>query len=187
MKQHHETCLLSWRRAVSRSRMRRRWLLQPHLIASACVGWSMSGVMAEPEYADLADTIERTQRSVEAFVAGDPEPNKRLWSRSDDVTLANPFGGFRRAGRPLKRKRIALPVHGGSCVFEEVTRVEGSDVAYVFEIQRYESKAPGREGTSSLRVTMIFRLEEGGWKLVHRQADPLAESQPPQRSIQKPS
>jgi hypothetical protein len=29
-----------------------------------------------------------------------------------------------------------------SCVFEEVARVEGSDVAYVFEIQRYESKAP---------------------------------------------
>jgi hypothetical protein len=34
---------------------------------------------------------------------------------------------------------------------------------------------------------MIFRLEEGGWKLVHRQADPLAEPQPLQRSIQEPS
>jgi hypothetical protein len=65
--------------------------------------------------------------------------------------------------------------------------VEVSAVAYVFEIQRYESKAPGREGIASLHVTMIFRLEEGGWKLVHRQADPLAEPQPLQRSIQEPS
>jgi hypothetical protein len=38
----------------------------------------MSRVMAGPDYADLADTIERTRRSVEAFVADDPEPDKRL-------------------------------------------------------------------------------------------------------------
>jgi ketosteroid isomerase-like protein len=62
-------------------------------------------------------------------------------------------------------------IQGGNCVFEEVARVEGSDLAYVFEIQRFEAKLPGRE--MALRVTMIFRLEEGGWKLVHRQADPL--------------
>jgi hypothetical protein len=42
----------------------------------------MSRVMAEPEYPDLADTIERTHRSVEAFVAGDPDPNKRLNPRT---------------------------------------------------------------------------------------------------------
>ena len=34
---------------------------------------------------------------------------------------------------------------------------------------------------------MISRLEEGGWRLVHRQADRLIEPQPLQRSIREPS
>jgi hypothetical protein len=33
--------------------------------------------------------IERTYLSVDAFVGGDPEPNKRLWSLSDDGALAH--------------------------------------------------------------------------------------------------
>jgi hypothetical protein len=69
----------------------------------------MSRIMAEPEYTDFDDMIERTRRSVDALVAGDPEPNKRLWSMSDDVTLANPFGGSGMVGRALKKKRIAPP------------------------------------------------------------------------------
>jgi hypothetical protein len=36
-------------------------------------------------------------------------------------------------------------------------------------------------------MTMISRLEEGGWKLVHRQADPLIEPQSLERSIRGPS
>jgi ketosteroid isomerase-like protein len=65
--------------------------------------------------------------------------------------------------------------------------VEGSDLAYIFELQRFPTRATGREGTTALRVTMIFRLEEGEWKLVHRQADPLTTAQPLERLIQKPS
>ena len=33
--------------------------------------------------------VERTQRAVAALLKGDPEPAKELWSRRDDVTLAN--------------------------------------------------------------------------------------------------
>lgn len=36
--------------------------------------------------------VEADHRAVAAFVKGDPEPKKRLWSRSDEATLANPFG-----------------------------------------------------------------------------------------------
>jgi len=47
----------------------------------------------------------------------------------------------------------------------------------------------GREeqAAGALRVTMIFRLEEDEWKLVHRQADPLTTPQPLERSIHEPS
>ena len=41
---------------------------------------------------DLNDLRERYRRSLEAFIRGDPEPRKQLWSRHDDITLANPLG-----------------------------------------------------------------------------------------------
>ena len=39
---------------------------------------------------DLAQFIQQYHHSIDAIVRGDPEPQKRLWSRGDDVTLANP-------------------------------------------------------------------------------------------------
>jgi ketosteroid isomerase-like protein len=149
----------------------------------------MSHVMAEAAYPDLAETIERTHRSVEALVDGDPEPQKRLWSRRDDITLANPLGGFRR-GWPAVEEGLdgaAAGFRAGSwsCVFQEVTRLTGSDFGYVFEIERFDAQLTAPEGSAdwALRVTMVFRLEEGRWKLVHRQADPLTEHQPLEPSI----
>jgi hypothetical protein len=41
---------------------------------------------------DLAQVIEDYHRTIDAIVTGDPEPQKRLWSHGDDVTLANPLG-----------------------------------------------------------------------------------------------
>jgi ketosteroid isomerase-like protein len=133
--------------------------------------------MAEPEY---------------------PDPQKRLWSRSDDITLANPLGGFRRGWPAVEEglNNVAAGSEGGwSCEFDEVTTVTGSDVGYAFEVERFESKLKGPEGRApwALRVTMVFRLEEGGWKLVHRQADPLTTQdppttqQPPERSTHEPA
>ena len=40
---------------------------------------------------DLAQVMEQDHRALDAFVRGDPEPKKKLFSRRDDVTLANPF------------------------------------------------------------------------------------------------
>ena len=41
---------------------------------------------------DLENVLEQYRRAVEAVIKGDPSPQEHLWSRSDDVTLANPLG-----------------------------------------------------------------------------------------------
>jgi lactoylglutathione lyase len=117
---------------------------------------------------------------VAALLQGDPQPEKELWSRRDDVTLANPFGGYRR-GWPEVEAGLHLAAEGfakgGTCVFEEISRQAGPDYGFVFEMERFESSLTNGRGVASgaLRAIMIFRVEDGEWKLVHRQADTLTE------------
>jgi ketosteroid isomerase-like protein len=50
-----------------------------------------------------------------------------------------------------------------------------SELAYVVEIERLKGKFGGGEDSIlyDLRVTMIFRPEDGVWKVVHRHADQI--------------
>jgi ketosteroid isomerase-like protein len=54
-------------------------------------------------------------------------------------------------------------------------------------IERAKAKVGGREdiAPSALRVTMIFRPEEGTWKVVHRHADPITTPQPAESVLQE--
>ena len=141
---------------------------------------------SDPSSPDFGVTVDKTQRAVAALLAGDPEPEKALWSRRDDITLANPAGGFRRGwaqvetGLDLAASGFAA---GRTCTFEAVHIVTGTDISYVFEFERFESNITEAPGVISgaLRVVMIFRLEDGDWKLVHRQADTLTHPIPEER------
>ena len=54
-------------------------------------------------------------------------------------------------------------------------------------IERVKAKVGGRKDITqtALRVTMIFRPEEGVWKVVHRHADPITTAQPAESVIQE--
>ena len=55
------------------------------------------------------------------------------------------------------------------------------------EIERPKAKIGGSEYITpfALRATMIFRPEEGSWKIVHRHADPITTAQPAESVIQE--
>ena len=62
-----------------------------------------------------------------------------------------------------------------------------SELGYVVELERGECKVGGMEDITpyALRATMIFRPEEGTWKVVHRHADPINTPQPAESVIQE--
>jgi ketosteroid isomerase-like protein len=61
------------------------------------------------------------------------------------------------------------------------------ELAYVVRVERARAKVGGREDITpfALRVTMIFRPEEGTWKIVHRHADPITTPQPAESILQE--
>ena len=73
---------------------------------------------------DLGEVIDQDHLALEAFMRGDPGPKKRLYSRGDDATLANPFGppalGWKAIERTLDAAAGTLR-EGESLRFERVS------------------------------------------------------------------
>jgi ketosteroid isomerase-like protein len=105
-----------------------------------------------------------------------------MCSQREDVTVNNPLSptahGWERVHATIER--AAAPFRDGEFVSAEIIEKSvTSELAYVVEIERGEAKIGGSEESTpwALRATMIFRPEEGTWKIVHRHADPITTAQ----------
>jgi ketosteroid isomerase-like protein len=133
--------------------------------------------------------LEEYHRAGREITNGNPDVYKRLYSRRDDVTLANPFGPPVRGWKDVSATldRAAGNFRDGEVVgFENVSTGIGSDLAYTVEIESYRARVGGADEFArvAVRVTTIFRREEGMWKVVHRHADPITRSRPSESVIQ---
>jgi ketosteroid isomerase-like protein len=134
---------------------------------------TQSSQTAPPE--DFAAFVEVYRGGIRSMAQGDNRPVLSLYSRRDDVTLANPLGppitGWDNIAR--ESARVAAGFSGGTMEFEEVTRFAVPDFAWIVGFEHAQARRAGSDETiaMSLRVTTIFRREEEGWKVAHRHAD----------------
>jgi ketosteroid isomerase-like protein len=133
--------------------------------------------------------LDEYHRAGVEITNGNPDVYKSLYSRRDDVTLANPFGppvrGWSSVSATLDR--AAEKYRDGEAVgFENVSTVGEADLAYTVEVESYRARVGGAEEITpvSVRVTSVFRREDGVWKLLHRHADPITAPRPAESVIQ---
>jgi ketosteroid isomerase-like protein len=120
---------------------------------------------------------------------GNPDVYKELYSRADDATLANPFGPPARGWNEVSATldRAAMNYRDGEVVgFENVSTVVTPDLAYTVEVESYRARVGGGPDMTpvAVRVTTVFRREDGSWKLLHRHADPITMVRPAESVIQ---
>jgi ketosteroid isomerase-like protein len=146
--------------------------------------------LSEEQANALDEVIEQYQLALGEFLKGNPEPVKQLFSHQEDVTLANPLGppvrGWEQVAETIDR--AASQVRDGELVgVENVAKYVTPELAYIVWIERAKAKVGGREDVTpiDLRVTMVFRPEEGTWKVVHRHADPITTAQSAGSMIQE--
>ncbi len=131
---------------------------------------------------DLDEVIEQYHQALGEFMKGNPEPVWKLHSHREDVTLANPRGGIAHGWEQVA-KRMADVASGrreGEVSFEIVEKYVTPELACLVEMERAQAKFGGREEIIpyALRATVLFRREDGAWKVAHRHADPISAVQP---------
>lgn len=105
---------------------------------------------------------------------GDAGPRKLLWSRTDPVTL------FGAAMSKVGAEEVAssfdfLASRFSNCSsfeYQVIAAGVSADLAYVVGVEHTTASVAGAPSAPyALRVTTIFRREDGAWRIVHRHGD----------------
>ena len=134
---------------------------------------------------DLGGAIARYQLAQKEFVKGNPQPLKDICSHAEDVTVLGGYGGFEKGWSAQVEKRYDWASARFNSTederrIENISQVVTPEMAYTVDIERTKIRLANTSEVRpmALRVTTVFRRENGEWKVVHRHADPLVEVQP---------
>ena len=127
---------------------------------------------------DFEQFMQRRDQAARAYVRGDAEPLGRLTTSNSPATFFAPMGGYVQDAAAVSARyaRDAAAFEPGSDSRFEILHMAASDgIAYWTGFQRASVRMRGRAEMVpfNLRVTELFRREDGDWKLLHRHADAL--------------
>lgn len=141
------------------------------LIAAAAPG----AAAADPEVVEL---IARATEANAHLMRGDVHAYRQAIELAPDFTLMDPFGGS-PTGVPRSEEhwqRIGRFFRDGRDAGFDPVQVYRSKDMIVLVANEYAHVGVGSLTPQDwfLRVTLVFRRDEGEWRLVHRHADPFA-------------
>ena len=121
----------------------------------------------------LAEMLPKQRAAEEAIHNGDPEPRLALWTRDDPVTVFGAdLNGFGWAEvEPLFKTVASWFSDSEAYEFEVIAAGASGDLAYTVGYERNRVKVEGVPTTYTLRVTHVYRREDGGWRILHRHGD----------------
>jgi ketosteroid isomerase-like protein len=129
-------------------------------------------------------TLARLAEAETALHNGDPEPRLAMWSVQDPVTLFGAWGPCKTGWEevsPVFRWLASRFSDVSDYRLDLVAAGLSGDLAYTVGFERSSLSIDGGPVQENVvRVTHIFRRENGEWKIVHRHGDfPPPDQSPP--------
>jgi ketosteroid isomerase-like protein len=121
----------------------------------------------------LAEMLPAQRAAEQAIHNGDVEPRLSLWSHRDPVTLygAKLSGSGWTDLEGMFREVASWFSDSERFEFEVIAAGASGDLAYTVGYERNKVQVDGRQRGYTLRVTHVYRREDGRWRIVHRHAD----------------
>jgi ketosteroid isomerase-like protein len=134
--------------------------------------------MTEQAWDGVRRAIERLHEAMNRVTLGDVTAIKALYSHRDDVTAFFGWGGYERGWDAVSKRWdwAGVQFKGGVPVtYENISMVVTPELAVTTDIETFRVRLEGMDQAAewSNRVTHVFRLEDGQWRLVHRHANRL--------------
>ncbi|MBC8037578.1 MAG: nuclear transport factor 2 family protein [Rhizobiales bacterium] len=129
------------------------------------------------EQLDFEQFMKQRADIAQAYVRGDAAPLRGIAARLSPATFFGPAGGYREGADKVlstHEKGATQFEPGGDSNLDILHMAENGNLAYWVGFQRATAVMAGKKIPMKLRVTELFRLDGGAWKLIHRHADMLA-------------
>ncbi|MEV0789358.1 nuclear transport factor 2 family protein [Kribbella sp. NPDC050459] len=129
------------------------------------------------ERADFLQWVESELRDAEIAVHnGDAGPRRAIWSTAEPVTV---FGAWKTGTTAAEADAVfgLLEQNFSDCtsyVHEVVSADVSGDLAYTVGYEHTSASWNGEPRTYTLRVTQLYRRENGAWRVFHRHGDELS-------------
>jgi len=127
------------------------------------------------EYLGVKQANLAFYKALQSIFEGDAAPMSKVWSHADDITYQGPVGGILVGWKPVEanwKKQSALKL-GGKIETKEIHFKIGRDISVVTTREVGENFIDGKPQPVSIRATSTYRKENGEWKMVGHQTDPL--------------
>ncbi|MFE7170001.1 YybH family protein [Streptomyces sp. NPDC057616] len=108
---------------------------------------------------------------------GDAAPRRALWSRDEPVSV---LGAWRNAYGLQQVDQLFTHLEKSfsdctSYVFDLQSYDVVGDMAYTTGLEHTSTSVDGEPRTYTLRVTQVYRREDGEWRVAHRHGDTVGE------------
>jgi ketosteroid isomerase-like protein len=120
------------------------------------------------------DALRAVAEALDAMGHGDPLPFAALWTPTDDDTLMGGFGTHATTAAEVQAilTVVAGRFRGGALVPEYDRVLVGDDWAMTAGRERGTLSVDGADPRPFVvRVTHVWRREDGVWRIVHRHGD----------------
>jgi ketosteroid isomerase-like protein len=133
----------------------------------------------------LAWTQSRLREAETALHNGDPGPRLAIWSTREPVSV---LGAARSAVGQAEVRELfeSLGDTFSDCtshVYEIVAAEVAGDMAFTAGYERTQASINSEPRQYVLRVTQVYRREDGEWKVAHRHGDAAMDSEEAARRV----
>lgn len=138
--------------------------------------------------ADIDQILSLTEAASGAWMRGDWDGGYgALLTQENDATIYGPFGGPAVVGTDSWVSRGSAAVRqfrNGESRLTLVQAHTSGNLLVLVLLEEQTGEIAGSEGqTWSLRVTQVYRREDGDWRVIHRHADPLVQTRTMQETL----
>lgn len=122
---------------------------------------------------DVREVSKQFYNALTNVTRGNAEQMGEIWVQEETATALHPIGGRDVGWTAVKKsfEQVAQLTTDGSVVLkDQLIRIVG-DVAYELGIESGQANIAGHQVNIEQRVTNIYQLKGGKWKMIHHHGD----------------